>query len=170
MNQSKPQSALYFTRRSIIAFSLILLSVSICRPTMASPQTEQKTHLLFPIETYFHFVLREKKLIENGTIPFPQVLFSSETNLAQFQNALKDQWGFIPDQITNAYSIKTNEIYLLDDAHYYEMQNTCMDDSLVHELTHYIQSRYQKFDLNDEMLELEAIEIQQKFRSQFCHP
>ncbi len=43
-----------------------------------------------------------------------------------------------------------------------------MDDSLAHELVHYVQVKYQKFDLNDESLEWDAVDIQTAFREKFC--
>lgn len=98
----------------------------------------------------------------------PKVFVESKTSLKQFQDAIESQWGQRPEIFTNAYAVKNNEIYLLDDAGYYRRLKRCMDDSLAHEYVHYIQAKYQNYDLNDEFLEMEAIEHQTKFREEFC--
>lgn len=73
-----------------------------------------------------------------------------------------------PDRITNAFALKKNEIYIFDDADYYLRTNRCMDDSLAHEMVHYLQARYQGWDLDDDSLEWEAIDIQTAFREAYC--
>ena len=45
-----------------------------------------------------------------------------------------------------------------------------VDDSVAHELTHFVQAKYQNFDLNDESLEWDAIDVQNWFRENFCKP
>ena len=74
-----------------------------------------------------------------------------------------------PEEITNAFAIENNEIYLLDDANYYKRLKRCIDDSLAHELVHYIQTKYQGWDISqDESLEWEAIDIQSELRAELC--
>lgn len=110
--------------------------------------------------------LKRQKL--NPDIQFPAVYFESKTSLNQFQDAIEEQWGMRPDKITNAYSLKNNEIYINDDADYYHRTSRCMDDSLAHEMVHYIQAKYLGWDLNDDSLEWEAIDIQTAFREAYC--
>lgn len=118
------------------------------------------------------FILKQVLVRKNKTydkqIPMPQFFYESSTPLIQFQDAIEKQWGFRPDVFTNAFVAERNEIYILDDAEYYKKAERCMDDSVAHELTHYVQVKYQKFDLNDESLEMDAIDVQTWFRENFC--
>lgn len=127
-------------------------------------------HLKHSKEEIFAFILSYKNKPEIPTILLPEVYLKSETSIRQFQDALEEQWGFRSSQITNAYSIKNNEIYLLDDADYYEKTGRCLDDSLAHELTHFYQSRYQGFviDGNDDSFEFDAVDVQTAFREKYC--
>jgi hypothetical protein len=47
-----------------------------------------------------------------------------------------------------------------------------IDDSLAHELTHYVQVKYQGWVLDgmDDSIELNAIEVQTWFRETYCQP
>ena len=113
-------------------------------------------------------ILIKKNLAFRPELELPKLFLESTTPLLQFQDAIFPQWGFRPEVFTNAYSVGTNEIYLLDEAKYYTEKRRCMDDSYAHELTHYVQSQYQKYDLNDESLEWDAVEVQTWFREAFC--
>jgi len=100
-------------------------------------------------------------------VPLPPVFVASETPLQQFQDAIEAQWGFRPDLIANAYAARTNEIYLLDSAAYYRKHGRFIDDSLAHELVHYLQVRYQNADIRDgEWLEADAVMVQTWFREE----
>jgi len=113
-------------------------------------------------------VLEKKRLVKRADIPEPKIYFSSKTPLKQFQDAIEKQWGFRPVSITNAFAVNNNEIYIMDDADYYSKLGRCMDDSLVHEYVHYLQVKYLNWDLNDDSLEWDAIDIQTEFRSAYC--
>lgn len=113
-------------------------------------------------------ILEYKNLTFKPEIPLPAVVFSSEANLKDFQNDIEPQWGFRPEVITNAYIVHLNKIYLFDDKAYYDQHQRCIDDSLAHELAHYVQVQYRKWDLNDDSLEWDAIDTQNWFRSQHC--
>lgn len=121
------------------------------------------------IEDIFLKVLEKKHLEYKSEIHFPKIYFSSKTPLKQFQDAIEKQWGQRPTEITNAFAIDNNEIYLLDDSSYYKRLKRCMDDSLAHELVHYVQTKYLGWDISqDESLEWEAIEIQTALREELC--
>lgn len=124
--------------------------------------------LKYQVDFLFSKVLEKKRQTKNPAIPFPTIYYASKTPLKQFQDAIEGQWGMRPDLITNAYAQANNEIYMLDDADYYESNKRCMDDSLVHELVHFVQVKYLNWDLNDESLEWDAVEIQTDFRNEFC--
>lgn len=124
--------------------------------------------LQHPIEFIFEKVLEKKHLDKRDEVPFPKFYYQSKTPLKQFQDAIEKQWGFRPDTFTNAFAVANNEVYIMDEADYYRKQKRCMDDSIAHELTHYLQTKYQNWDLSDESLEWEAIDIQTAFRLENC--
>lgn len=113
-------------------------------------------------------ILEYKNLTLNPSIEIPQIVYSSEVSLQEFQNDIESQWGFRPDVITNAYVVKLNKIYLYDSKEYYSENERCIDDSLAHELAHFVQVKYREWDLNDESLEWDAIDTQTWFRTQYC--
>ena len=116
----------------------------------------------------FDKALELKNQKNRPEIPFPNIYFESSTPIKQFQDAIEKQWGQRPRAFTNAYAIESNAIYIMDDADYYKKHQRCIDDSLVHELVHYIQVKYQNWDINDESLEWQAIDLQTNFRNLYC--
>lgn len=119
-----------------------------------------------------HFILSRileyKSLAYKPEVSIPTVKLSSEATLKEFQDDVEPQWGFRPTAITNVYVVHLNKIYLFDDKAYYTKHKRCIDDSLAHELAHYIQVQYRKWDLNDDSLEWDAIDTQNWFRSEYC--
>lgn len=113
-------------------------------------------------------ILDYKNLMHNPDIALPTIVYSSEVSLQEFQNDIESQWGFRPDFITNAYVVKLNKIYLYDSKEYYSENERCIDDSLAHELAHFVQVKYRQWDLNDESLEWDAIDTQTWFRTEYC--
>lgn len=113
-------------------------------------------------------VLQLKNWERRPEIPVPPVHYESQTPLKFFQDIIEEQWGMRPDRITNAFAVKHNLVFIMDDAAYYERTGRCMDDSLAHEYTHYLQAKYKGWDLNDDSLEWDAIDIQTQFREKFC--
>jgi len=113
--------------------------------------------MLRQVATYMNVTLRDD-------VPPPVVLLESETPLARFQAAIAGQWGFRPNVFANAYVVSRNEIYLVDDASYYRRLRRTLDESLAHELAHYVQVRYFHADLSDASSEIDAIAVQQHFR------
>lgn len=145
-----------------IIIPFLLFSVS----TFAKSETAK---LRYSMEFILEKVLEKKHQKYNPEIPMPSLHMASVTPLQVFHDAISEQWGgFKPDVITNAYSMKHNMIFLSDEAEYYERTGRCIDDSLAHELTHYVQDRYLHWDFSDESLEWDAIEIQTQFREEYC--
>ncbi len=149
--------------RHVITAFLILLNFSFATNVSAAP-----AKLIYDSDFILQQVLISKKIEFRADLAMPKIFYASSTKLQQFQDAIEPQWGFRPDVFTNAYIVKKNEIYILDDEAYYEKTKRCMDDSLAHELTHYVQVQYQKFDLDDESLEWNAIDVQTWFREKYC--
>lgn len=151
----------------ITLFVSLLFTSTFAKEVYRSP-ARPVAKFKYSIEFIFEKVLEKKGFTKNDSIPFPLFYYESKTPLIQFQNAIFEQWGFKPDQITNAYVLKNNEIYITDDAEYYLRLGRCIDDSVAHELVHYVQAKYNGWDINDESLEWQAIEIQTAFREEYC--
>ena len=99
-------------------------------------------------------------------IPAPAIRFESVTKLARFQDAAERQWGFRPERFVNAFVGDTNEIYLIDDPSFYAAVKQPIEESLAHELVHYVQARYGRANLYD-WAEGEAVAIQKWFRAEY---
>jgi hypothetical protein len=100
-------------------------------------------------------------------VPIPAIHVESATPLRQFQDAIEVQWRTRPSLVTNAYAIAHNEIYLIDDAAFYGRMGRTLDDSLAHELVHYIQAKYLNDDLSSDWCEVQAAAVQRWFREVF---
>ena len=101
-------------------------------------------------------------------VPLPAVFVESTVPLRQYQDAMEAQWRFRPPLVSNAYAIERNEIYLSDDASFYGRLKRTIDDSLAHELVHYIQARYFGEDLSTDGCEVQAVEVQRWFREEYA--
>ena len=99
-------------------------------------------------------------------IPAPTIRFESVTSLERFQDATEQQWGFRPGRFVNVFVSEKNEIYLIDDPAYYAATGRTIDESLAHELVHYVQARYGRANLSD-WAEHEAVAIQKWFRAEY---
>ena len=102
--------------------------------------------------------------------PLPEVVLQKNADLVTYSAELTEQWGFDPKVLTNVYVVKKNKIYLIDEENYYQNAGRCIDDSLAHELVHFIQVKYQKIDVSDfdDSMEMTAIDVQTQFREKFC--
>jgi hypothetical protein len=100
--------------------------------------------------------------------PPPAVLLESRTPLQRLQAAAERQGGFRPHVFVTTYASAANEIYLIDDAGLYTHFGGTPDDSLAHELVHYIQANYLKDPFTTDWSESEAVAIQTWFREQFA--
>ncbi|MGE3260273.1 MAG: hypothetical protein AB7K68_00695 [Bacteriovoracia bacterium] len=125
--------------------------------------------LAYSPECILESVARKKNIALDAGIAIPSIYVESKTPLSQFQDAIEPQWGIRPDSFSNAFAYARNEIYLIDDGAYYARHGRFMDDSLAHELAHFIQYAYQHadFTVGDESLESEAVDIQDWFRRTF---
>lgn len=100
----------------------------------------------------------------------PAVHLESATPLAQFRAAIAAQWGFRPHAFGNAYAVERNEIYLIDEPGYYTRLGRSPDESLAHELAHYVQVRYLGADLAEPSWEDEAVAVQTWFSATHLQP
>jgi hypothetical protein len=103
-------------------------------------------------------------------VPLPAIFVESTVPLRQYQDAMEAQWRFRPPVVSNAYAIERNEIYLSDDASFYRRLKRTIDDSLAHELVHYVQAKYFNEDLSTDGCEIQAAEIQRWFRDEYVLP
>jgi hypothetical protein len=130
-------------------------------PSAGTPARERLTE---DVATALAFVAASMEVRLDPAMPLPALRLASQTPLARFQDAIARQWGFRPHIVVNAYAVATNEIFLDDSADYYRRNHRTLDDSLVHELVHYVQVRYRHDDLADESCEVEAVSIQTAYR------
>jgi hypothetical protein len=100
----------------------------------------------------------------------PAILLESGTPLQRLQAAADKQWGFRPPVFVTMYAMESNEVYLIDKATLYGRDPATLDDSLAHELVHYIQANYLGDRVNTDWSELEAVAIQTWFRGKFMAP
>lgn len=113
-------------------------------------------------------VASRKRIQLRADAPLPTVFLESETPLVQYQDAVEPQWGFRPERFLNVFVAALNEIYLINDAGFYVPRGRFVDDSLAHELAHYLQVVYENADpLNGDSLETEAVAVQTWYREMF---
>ena len=144
-----------------VALAVVLISAWNVR----ADKLEGITRPRFPTSCILRAVLGRMHLELRGDLDLPRVYFESTTPLSQFQRATVPQWGFTPEVFANAYVMSRNEIYLVDEANAYRAHGATIDDSLAHELTHYVQTRYLAATLDDDpSLEFQAVDVQRWFR------
>jgi hypothetical protein len=146
-----------------------LLIVSLLLTVSPARAESGVAELKYSPECILQAVAKEKHIALRNDVALPPIFVESKTPLKQFQDAIEPQWHLRPEAFSNAYIIARNEIYLIDEADYYARNDRFIDDSLAHELTHYLQVVYQHFDLGsgDESLEGDAIYVQTWFRDEF---
>jgi len=113
-------------------------------------------------------VARRMRVELDPGVPAPAIRFESVTSLERFQDVTERQWGFRPKRFVNVFVAETNEIYLIDDPAYYAATGHTIDESLAHELVHYVQARYGRANFYD-WAEHEAVAIQKWFRTEYLH-
>ncbi len=149
-----------------------IVAMAACFAPAAADETlraAQPAKLRFDPQFILAEVARRMNVTLRPEIPLPPVCLESATPLRQFQDAISAQWQLRPHVFANAYSAARNEIYLIDDAAYYNRRGRTIDDSLAHELAHYLQVMYLGADLTDPWVESDAIAVQLGFREDHVH-
>jgi hypothetical protein len=126
--------------------------------------------LRFDTRFVLELVARRMQVTLRPDVPVPAIFVESAVPLGQYQDAMEVQWRFRPPLVSNAYAIERNEIYLSDDADFYRRLKRTIDDSLAHELVHYIQAKYFNEDLSTDGCEVQAVEVQRWFREEYALP
>ncbi len=161
-----------YTLAIIFSFSIAALSDS--KDANAGPTRKNTAPLRYAPECSLQAVLKYKNVTPRADIPIPIIYLGSETTLRQMTDALyPHQWTSPPAEFSNAFAYKNgrNEIYLLDDPKYNAKHGRFTDDSLAHELIHFVQIRYQNADLTqDDFAEFDAISFQNWFRDTYMIP
>jgi hypothetical protein len=121
------------------------------------------------VQCAFQGVLAILGLKRKTDVPLPPVFLQSETPLKRYQDAVEPQWKFRPGVFANVYVARKNEIYLMNESAYYASKGRFVDDSLAHELTHYVQVKYLGVPMEemDDSLESQAVSVQTEFRERF---
>jgi hypothetical protein len=133
-----------------------------------SPREPAK--LRFDTRFVLELVARRMEVKLRPDVPLPAIFVESTVPLRQYQDAMEVQWRFRPPLVSNAYAIERNEIYLSDDPSFYRRLKRTIDDSLAHELVHYIQAQYFNEDLSTDGCEVQAVEVQRWFRDEYALP
>ena len=152
-------------RSSRAASWIAALTIAVSLAPAANVAAAEPVKLRFDPQMTLKVVARRMGITLRPEIPPPEIRFASTTPLGRFQDAVERQWGARPERIANAFVSTTNEVYLIDDASYYAAVRRTIDDSLAHELTHYLQARYGRVNLAD-WEEVEAVAIQNWFRAE----
>jgi len=141
----------------------ILLSLAL----LPAAQPMEPMALTYSPECILQSLAKEKNITLRDDMPV--IFLESQTPLKQFQDAVEPQWKLRPDMFLNAYIAHLNQIYLMDEKAYYVKHGRFVDDSLAHELMHYLQVKYKGASLEgaDDSLESEAVDVQTWFREEF---
>lgn len=151
---------------AVTVWALLLASGAVAEESVAPP-----TQLRFGVQFILEKVAARLNVTLRSDIPVPAIHLESTTPLHRFQDAIEGQWSFRPNVFANTYAIVQNEIYLIDDASYYNRRGRTLDESLAHEFAHYLQVTYLHLDLGAaqmvETCESEAVSVQDWFREQY---
>lgn len=150
-----------FFRWSAALAALACLSPAVVGDDTSPPQPVK---LRFEPRFILEEVAQRMRVTLRPDVPLPAIFIESTIPLRQFQDAMQAQWRFRPPVVSNAYAVERNEIYLSDDASFYRRMKRTLDDSLAHELVHYIQAKYFNEDLSTDGCEVQAVEVQRWFR------
>lgn len=142
-----------------------LLALLLALPASAEPPARPR----YSTECVLRIVAHRMGSGFRADVPMPKVRFASEVPIKEFQDAVEKQWRMRPAQVLNVFVFDRNEIYLLDDMTYYRKVNRFIDDSLAHELAHYVQVKYRGWTIDggDDSLEGQAIDVQSWFRDTY---
>ncbi|MCX5795254.1 MAG: hypothetical protein NTY77_07170 [Elusimicrobia bacterium] len=121
------------------------------------------------LQCIFEGVLAIMKVAPRSDAAMPPLYLQDKTPLKQFQDAVEPQWQMRPDMYLNVYVAARNEIYVLNEAQYYQRVGRFVDDSIAHELVHYVQVMYRKIPIEqfDDGMEGEAVSVQTEFRERY---
>lgn len=149
----------------LVTHSVLVTGLVLCvGNTDAAHRQTPSVALRVGVEATLEWVAGSMGVTLREDEPVPAIRLASETPLKRFQDAVAPQWHFRPPRVFNAYVVATNEIYLDDTSGYYARRKCSLDDSLAHELVHYLQVRYRGDDLSSDAAELEAVTVQREFR------
>jgi predicted ATPase len=154
----------------VVAMAGVVVQATVAgvQPPLASP------HALATLQHDPQFILeavaKRMGVTLRPEVPPPTIQLESKTPLKRMQTAAERQWGFRPEVFTTTYATASNEVYLIDEARLYDRYGGTLDDSLAHELVHYIQAHYLGDRFTTDWSESEAVEVQGWFRREFMAP
>jgi hypothetical protein len=154
----------------IVAMAGVVVQATVAgvQPPLASP------HALATLQHDPQFILeavaKRMGVTLRPDVPPPTIRLESRTPLERLQTAAERQWGFRPEVFTTTYATASNEVYLIDEARLYETYGGTLDESLAHELVHYLQAHYLGDRFTTDWSEAEAVDVQTWFRREFMAP
>jgi hypothetical protein len=139
------------------------------KAAIAATPLKSYTQPKYDLQCIFTGVLAVMGLAAKPDAAMPPLYLEDKTPLKQFQDAVEPQWQMRPDRFLNVYVSERNEIYVLNEAEYYQRVGRFVDDSIAHELTHYVQVKYKGIRIEDfdDSMEGEAISVQTEFRERY---
>lgn len=147
---------------------LIFISSS---EVQANPATSDIVKLRYSPHCILEALLKYRNVDYRPDIELPHIYFESQSSLEQLNSAIFPlQWSTPAAGFSNAFAFKGghNEIFLIDNADYYKRHGRFIDDSLAHELFHFLQIRYANMDITgDDFAEFGAIVVQSWFRDTY---
>lgn len=150
---------------------LIIFGFVIVAAALAEAQTSliPAQNVIDARDCVMKLVAAKKNITLIETVPAPEIKPEGLHSLADFQDAAESFWGFRPEAYLNMYNPLKNEIFIMTGREYYDKYERSVFDSLAHEITHYLQHRYQNADFTsgDDSLEWDAIETQSWFRETY---
>lgn len=147
----------------------VLLATLLLSKAGAKPPTELGQRLRAETPCILQAILESRSKKIDPTLPLPQIILDEETDLSEYQDDVEPQWNFRPDVVVNVFVAHRNKIYLFTDEKYYAPRGRFVEDSLAHELYHYVQVHYDKVPVDQfsDFEEVAAVEVQTEFRERF---
>ncbi len=152
---------------------ILIYTVTFGLMVATTARAETPVKLRFPLECTLAAIAKKRNVQLSENVPLPTLYYESTTSFETFKAAVMQQGHDFPQEFSNAYVYVQgkNDIFLIDSPSYYARHGRFIDDSLAHEIAHYVQVRYQKYDLNvEEFAELEAVDLQTWYRDTFMVP
>ncbi len=147
-------------------FKVFLLTVILGSFSQAG---DLKSELIKAQECVIHFVALKMNVVLIDGYELPTIHLESEIKIEEYQTWAEPVWHIKPEVVVNSFFGYPNKLVLFDDMNYYIRHKRFIFDSLVHELVHFVQEKYQGITAEEmhDAEEIQAIGIQTEFREEY---